>query len=263
MDTEVDGEIAAWTLDSINKGALGSSTLLTSSITLVKEGETIQVNCLWDSGSESSFFSPALLPFATHQRQASFKIETLSPSATRPVHSIEAAFQVAIPDGEAVQLTLLQHRGLKTRNMKLKAKLLTCPAKVAQANNLKERGLTEACPRDSADHVPVSDRFKYIDDLQLLELVMMAGLLQDYDIFMHVPSDIPLDHKFLNPQDTHMQSYLDQISFWTTQNLMQLNPEKSNYLIFSRAKESFVTRLTVNGTKIDQKDAIQILGCWI
>ena len=74
MDTEVDGEIAAWTLDSINKGTLGSSTLLTSSITLVKEGETIQVNCLWDSGSESRFFSPALLPFATNQRQTSFEI---------------------------------------------------------------------------------------------------------------------------------------------------------------------------------------------
>ena len=44
---------------------------------------------------------------------------------------------------------------------------------------------------------------------------------------------------------------------------MQLNPEKSNYLIFSRAKENFVTRLTVNGTKIDQKDATKILGCWI
>ena len=116
---------------------------------------------------------------------------------------------------------------------------------------------------DSADHVPAADRFKYIDDLQLLELIMMAGLLQDYNIYMHVPNDIPLDHKFLNPQDTHMQSYLDQISFWTTQNLMKLNPEKSNYLIFSRAKESFVTRLTVNGTKIDQKDATKILGCWI
>ena len=116
---------------------------------------------------------------------------------------------------------------------------------------------------DSADHVPEEDRFKYIDDLQLLELVMLTGLLKDYDTYMHIPSDVPLDHKFLQGSDTLMQSYLDQIAVWTSQNLMKLNPEKSNYLLFSRAKESFVTRLTVNGTKIDQKEASKILGCWI
>ena len=36
IDAEENGKITAWALDSINKGALGSSTLLTSSITLVK-----------------------------------------------------------------------------------------------------------------------------------------------------------------------------------------------------------------------------------
>jgi hypothetical protein len=116
---------------------------------------------------------------------------------------------------------------------------------------------------DSADHVPEEDRFKYIDDLQLLELIMLTGLLKDYDTYMHIPSDVPLDHKFLQGSDTLMQSYLDQIAVWTSQNLIKLNPEKSNYLLFSRAKESFVTRLTVNGTKIDQKEATKILGCWI
>ena len=66
---------------------------------------------------------------------------------------------------------------------------------------------------------------------------------------MPVPSDIPLDHKFLDPQDTNIQSYLEKIGLWTTQTLMILNSEKS------RAKESFVTRLTVNRTDIEQKEA--------
>ena len=44
---------------------------------------------------------------------------------------------------------------------------------------------------------------------------------------------------------------------------MRLNPEKSNYLIFSWAQEQFVTRLTVNGMKIDQKKTTKILGCLI
>ena len=109
----------------------------------------------------------------------------------------------------------------------------------------------------------MEDRFKYIDDLQLLELVMLTGILSDYDTYQHVPSDIPLDHQFLQGSDTMMQSYLDELACWTTQNLMQLNPDKSNYLILTRAQEQFVTRLTVNGMKIDQQQSTKILGCWI
>ena len=118
MDHEEDEQIRTWGFNSINKGSFCSNTLLTSNFTLVNGKYTIQVNCLWDSGLKSSFFSPALLPFTTHQQQTSFKIETLSPSTSRPeiVNGIEAAFQVAIPDAKVVQLSLLQHIGLPTRN---------------------------------------------------------------------------------------------------------------------------------------------------
>ena len=34
-------------------------------------------------------------------------------------------------------------------------------------------------------------------------------------------------------------------------------------MVFSRSKEQFVTRLTVNSNKIDQKHVAKILGCWI
>ena len=44
---------------------------------------------------------------------------------------------------------------------------------------------------------------------------------------------------------------------------MKLNPAKCDYLILSRCQTDFVTRLTVNGTKIDQKVATKVLGCWI
>ena len=57
---------------------------------------------------------------------------------------------------------------------------------------------------DSADEVPTEDRFKYIDDLLILELIMLTGLLQDYDTYMHVTSDIPLDHEYLNASSTNM-----------------------------------------------------------
>ena len=104
IDHEEAGQAAVWSYKCVNRGSLGSASLLTSSLTLVNGDDTITVEALWDPGSESSFFSAALLPFAVSQRNQSFKIETLSPSATKAevVHGVEAAFQVAVPGGEKV-----------------------------------------------------------------------------------------------------------------------------------------------------------------
>ena len=116
-------------------------------MTLVKGDDSITVEALWDPGSESSFFSAALLPFAVSQRDQSFKIETLSPSATRPevVHGLEGVFQVAVPGGEMVNLRLLHHSGLENRQMKLKPKLVTCSAEFEEKYDLKKAGLSEPC----------------------------------------------------------------------------------------------------------------------
>ena len=134
IDPEETDQVAVWSYQCINRGSLGSASLLTSTVTLVKGNDSITVEALWDPGSESSFFSAALLPFAVSQRDQSFKIETLSPSATRPevIHGVEAIFQVAVPGGEMVNLRLLQHSGLENRKMKLKPKLVTCSAEFAE-----------------------------------------------------------------------------------------------------------------------------------
>jgi hypothetical protein len=44
---------------------------------------------------------------------------------------------------------------------------------------------------------------------------------------------------------------------------MRLNEEKSNYMIFSRSQENFVTRLTLNNAKLEQLKVSKILGIWI
>ena len=92
---------------------------------------------------------------------------------------------------------------------------------------------------------------------------MMTGILQDYDFYSHIPSDIPVDHQFLPPEAYNTQTYLDQLSLWTKDNLILLNPRKCNHIIFSRSQEKFATRLTVNGDKINQLNAVKILGCWV
>ena len=54
---------------------------------------------------------------------------------------------------------------------------------------------------DNAYHVPLEDRYKYCDDLHILELVILGDILIEYDIMDHVASDLGLEHRFLDPQE--------------------------------------------------------------
>ena len=64
---------------------------------------------------------------------------------------------------------------------------------------------------NNADSVDPQNRYKYINDLSVsvLHLVMMTGLLTNYDIWSHVPSDIHIDRPYLPPET---QKSLDKIS---------------------------------------------------
>ena len=81
---------------------------------------------------------------------------------------------------------------------------------------------------DNADIVKAEDRFKYIDDLSVLQLVLLSGLLTEYNFHQHVASDIGIDQKYLPASSYPMQDSLNYISNWTRENLMQLNEAKCN-----------------------------------
>ena len=116
---------------------------------------------------------------------------------------------------------------------------------------------------DNADMVDPDDRFKYIDDLSILHIVSLAGLLSSYNFRSHVASDIGVDQLYLPASNFQTQTHLDAIAEWTANNLMKINEAKSNYMVFSRTKTNFVTRLNVNGTKLDQVSSVKLLGVWI
>ena len=99
---------------------------------------------------------------------------------------------------------------------------------------------------DNADGVPHDDRFKYIDDLSVLQLVLLSGLLVEYNFLEHVASDIKLGQQYLPSSTFSSQDTINQISNWTEENLMRLNEAKCYYMIFSRTKTDFATRLKVN-----------------
>ena len=116
---------------------------------------------------------------------------------------------------------------------------------------------------DSANCVDEEDRFKYVDDLNILDIISLAGIIVEYDYLHHMPSDIGTDQLYLPPQSCTTQENLDTISEWTRTNLMQINEDKTKYMIFTRVNIDFTTRLTVNGTKIDKLDEIKVVGVWL
>ena len=107
------------------------------------------------------------------------------------------------------------------------------------------------------------DRFKYIDDLSILQLICLSGLLVDYNFQNHIASDIAVDQKFLPADTLQTQVHLNFISSWTHENLMKLNIAKSNFMIFTRMKEDFTTRLHLNGRSLERISVTKLLGVWI
>ena len=65
---------------------------------------------------------------------------------------------------------------------------------------------------DNAESVHPEDRFKYIDDLSILHLILFSGLLVEYDVMKQVPSDIGVDHAFLPTMEFATQDCIDKIS---------------------------------------------------
>jgi hypothetical protein len=106
-------------------------------------------------------------------------------------------------------------------------------------------------------------KFKYIDDLSVIEALSHKSALIDYDVWQHVPSDVATDERFLPAHAFNTQSINDEISNWTDDCKMKLNENKSNYMLLSNCNEKFATRITLNSKKLDRVKEICHLGLWI
>ena len=116
---------------------------------------------------------------------------------------------------------------------------------------------------DVCEDLDSEDKYRYIDDLEVLDLAMLSGLLIDYNFWSHVASDVGVDQKFLPPELYKTQDYLNSIQSWTEIHQLKLNEKKSNYIIFSRCQTTFTSRLLLNNQNLEQVRAIKLLGVWI
>ena len=104
---------------------------------------------------------------------------------------------------------------------------------------------------DYADCVNTDCRFKYVDDLTIIELFYLSNLstgISSYNHRLPVASDIGINHIFIPPTSLPTQININTISDWIEQNKMMLNCEKSYYMLFTRSTTNFSTRLKLNSS---------------
>ena len=87
--------------------------------------------------------------------------------------------------------------------------------------------------------------------------------MTEYNFYEHVASDIGVEQSYLPLENSISQQNLTQISDWTSNNLMKLNRDKTNYLVFTRSRQDFATRLHLDGQLLARKKTTKILGIWL
>ena len=115
----------------------------------------------------------------------------------------------------------------------------------------------------NTDFLSNEDKFKFIDDLSVLDFVnLISQGLSSWNFKANVASDISSEHnQFLPSENFQSQEYLSRISNWTDQNLMKLNADKSKYMIVNYTDNfKFNTRLTLDNNVLNQVNETRLLG---
>ena len=124
---------------------------------------------------------------------------------------------------------------------------------------------------NNADLVQDLDRFKFVDDLSVLEIVDLLTVgITSYNIKNHIPSDLPLHNQYIPAQNLKSQDWLDAINKWTVNQKMMLNSKKTKNLIFNYTNNyKFSTRLKIDKETVETVTNTRLLGtiidqnlCW-
>ena len=115
---------------------------------------------------------------------------------------------------------------------------------------------------NNADCVPEEDRFKYMDDLTILEIISPSSIgIATHNLKTNVPSNIPLHNQVVPADHLKSQEYLHKIADWTANKKMVLNERKSNSMIFNFSKShQFTTDLKLKGESLEVLNETKLLG---
>ena len=115
---------------------------------------------------------------------------------------------------------------------------------------------------DSGDCVDPEDRFKFVDDMSILELINLITCgVATYNFRNHVASDIATNQNYLPPENCKSQNYLNSVEQWTDSKLMKLNKEKTKVIIFNFTYNyQFSTRLYLENSLLEIVEQTKLLG---
>ena len=123
----------------------------------------------------------------------------------------------------------------------------------------------------NTDFISESEKFKFIDDLTVLEIVnLLTAGISCLNLKQHVPGDLPIHNQFIDPENLESQKHLNKISDWTKNQKMKINEKKTKFMIFNFTKNyQFGTRLSINNKPIEMIEHTRLLGtiiqnnlCW-
>ena len=88
---------------------------------------------------------------------------------------------------------------------------------------------------DNADNIPQEDRFKFMDDLTILEIINLASVgLASHNIQAQIPSNVPVHSQIIKNEHLKTPKYLHDINNWTEEKLMELNQKKTKQILFKQ-----------------------------
>ena len=93
----------------------------------------------------------------------------------------------------------------------------------------------------NADCVPEEDRYKFVDDLTVLEVINLLNIgISSFNCKQQVPSDLPIHGQVVDSCHLKSQEYLDRINLWTDAQQMIISDKKTKSMIVNFTNFSFI-----------------------
>ena len=118
---------------------------------------------------------------------------------------------------------------------------------------------------NNCDFVPVDKRFKWVDDVSILEIINLITIgLSSYNFKHHVASDIGVDQSYIPSENILTKNYVKKISQWTDENQMKLNGKKTKLMFINFTRNyQFSTRIHLENELLEIIEETKLLGCVI
>ena len=141
------------------------------------------------------------------------------------------------------------------------SKSRTLPGGGAMGATLGNHEFTSQTNHNS-DCVPADDRFKWVDDLTVLEKINLLSIgISSYNFKHHVASDIPINGHYIQNEHLKTQAYLEKINQWTVSQKMEINQTKTKAMFINFTdKCQCSSRLTLKEETIELVNSMKILG---